>query len=171
MTVAPLCADSCGNSSGPRGDSGGSLTHCDSSGPPGGSSCNRGPSADSTSCCCLSGGGGFVLCEKSGRNAWPNEVYSHQQIEQLQYRLFGDILLPCPGNPELYLDRTYGKNWRTVGSTHSVQHRTEKLYQADRFQLTRDMMEPAAYSDVIHIQEEVITTTTRIPPHPPSPND
>jgi hypothetical protein len=41
------------------------------------------------------------------------------------------------------LDRTYGASWRQVGSTHSVHHRTEKLYQVERFHLTPDMFKPA----------------------------
>lgn len=116
MTAKPLCAESCGIAAPPPLD-----------------------------CGCLDTGGGYILCEKSGRNAWPKEVYSHRQIQHLEYRLFGDVLLPCPGLPEIYLDRTYGKRWREEGSTHSVHHRTEKIYQVDRFQLTADMRRPAPH--------------------------
>ncbi len=67
MTVAPLCADSCRSS--PL--SGAAVVDCG----------------------CLDGSGGYVLCDKSGRNAWPQEVYSHRQIELLEYR----YVLPAYG--------------------------------------------------------------------------
>jgi hypothetical protein len=67
MTVAPLCADSCGSA--PL--SGAAVVDCG----------------------CLDGSGGYVLCDKSGRNAWPQEVYSHRQIELLEYRYVGQLMV------------------------------------------------------------------------------
>ena len=65
---------------------------------------------------------GFELSERSGRNAWPNETYTADQIASTELRQFGNYLLPCPGRPETYLDQTYGGGWRTVGATHFFNH-------------------------------------------------
>ena len=47
----------------------------------------------------------YELADKAGRSAWPQEWYSSQQVERLAWRQYGDLELPCPGQPELYLAR------------------------------------------------------------------
>ena len=47
----------------------------------------------------------------SGRSLWPEEYYHNKDIDNMEKKLFGDILLNCPANVEEYLTRTYGENW------------------------------------------------------------
>ena len=47
----------------------------------------------------------YVLCDKAGRAAWPQESYSRAQVENREWRQFGDLSLPCPQQPEEYLTR------------------------------------------------------------------
>lgn len=87
--------------------------------------------------------GRFVLCEKTGRNAWPNEVYTPEQIKGVEPRRFGPTLLQCPGNPELYLDATYGSSWSTTGSTHFFNHKNGGCVRSTRFSIEDSMFMPA----------------------------
>ena len=47
----------------------------------------------------------YVLSDKSGRAAWPEESYSRSQVEHRDWRQFGDTSLPCVEHPEEYLTR------------------------------------------------------------------
>jgi hypothetical protein len=71
-TAAQLCAESCGNH--PIGGSSSAE------------SCGISPLGGSSRLCDCLAEGGYVLSHKSGRNAWPNEIYAHRQIERLEYR-------------------------------------------------------------------------------------
>ena len=88
-------------------------------------------------------GGIHALCHKTGRNAWPNEYYTADQLTHAQYRPFGQLQLRCPGSPEAYLDRTYGASWPHVGATHFFDHRSAGCVISTRFQLEDNMLKPA----------------------------
>jgi len=85
----------------------------------------------------------FELSDRSGRNAWPQERYSTDQVACTELRQFGNYLLRCPASPEAYLDQTYGGNWRDVGSTHFFDHRSGGNLRSTQFDITRDMFIPA----------------------------
>jgi hypothetical protein len=91
-------------------------------------------------------GGIIAICHKTGRNAWPNEFYTRDQLAQAQWRLFGrtGLELRCPGDPEAYLDRTYGPSWPRVGATHFFDHRSAGCVISTRFELEDAMLKPAA---------------------------
>lgn len=77
--------------------------------------------------------GTWEVRDEEGRNAWPDESYSCQQVDLLEMRLFGDFHLPCPNNPEEYLERNYGKNWSVEGATQWLAHDTGGLFQPTSF--------------------------------------
>jgi len=77
--------------------------------------------------------GVWEVRDEEGRNAWPDETYSCQQVNLVEPRLFGDYLLPCPHNPEEYLDRNYGKKWAVQGATQWLSHDTGGLFQPSSF--------------------------------------
>ena len=52
-----------------------------------------------------------------------------------QYMTFGDVQLKVAGNPEKYLDKYYGNDWRYVGKTHNYDHIREQYVQSTRFDL------------------------------------
>ena len=56
---------------------------------------------------------------------------------------FGDVNLRCPGNPETYLDRTYGPDWRDIGATQSYDHIHRESVQQQMFALNQDLYQPA----------------------------
>ena len=87
--------------------------------------------------------GTVALCHKSGRNAWPSEYYTGEQLAHAQYRPFGHLQLRCPGQPEDYLDRTYGHSWPSVGATHFFDHRSAGCVISTRFQIEDSMRKPA----------------------------
>jgi len=87
--------------------------------------------------------GRYMLCDKTGRNAWPDEVYTVEQINGVEKRAFGNVLLPCPGRPTDYLTGTYGPGWNKVGKTHFFNHRTGGLLRTDTFEIEPDMFLPA----------------------------
>jgi hypothetical protein len=87
--------------------------------------------------------GTVALCHKSGRNAWPSEYYTGEQLAHAQYRPFGHLQLRCPGQPEDYLDRTYGPSWPSVGATHFFDHRSAGCVISTRFQIEDSMRKPA----------------------------
>ena len=47
----------------------------------------------------------YVLCDKSGRAAWPHEWYYTLHVENREWRDFGDLSLPVPVQAEDYLTR------------------------------------------------------------------
>ena len=53
----------------------------------------------------------YVLSDKSGRAAWPQESYSSVQVQSRVWRQFGDTSLPCPQQPEEYLTRWWWWKW------------------------------------------------------------
>jgi len=84
----------------------------------------------------------FIMCKKKGRyevrgkdgkSAWPEEWYSLHQVEATNLCQFGDVHLPCPADPHLYLDRTYGEGWNEMGATHQFCHRTGALLSTTTF--------------------------------------
>ena len=85
----------------------------------------------------------FVLKDKSGQNAWPNEYYSSSQLENITPRRFGDFELNCPGSAKEYLDRTYGEDWATVGVTHFFCHKSGGLLRSTDFEIEGGMFQPA----------------------------
>jgi len=87
--------------------------------------------------------GRYQLCDKTGRNAWPDEVYTVEQVRHIEFRLFGNVLLPCPGQPEEYLTNTYGSGWGKVGKTHFFDHKNGGLVRPDTFDMEPDMFLPA----------------------------
>lgn len=84
-----------------------------------------------------------TIRDQTGRNAWPQEFYTPAQLKGVTLRQFGDFLLPCPGDPEEYLDREYGPSWPDTGLTHFFCHRSAGLMRADEFELTSGQMLPA----------------------------
>lgn len=44
----------------------------------------------------------------------PLEFFHHHEVFPTQRARFGPFELPCPADPEEYLNRTFGENWRTV---------------------------------------------------------
>ena len=87
--------------------------------------------------------GKYVLSEKVGENIWPNEIYYQSQIDATEMRRFGNVSLQCPGNPEKYLNETYGSNWSSCGSTHFFNHKKGTLFRSSQFDLVEDMFVPA----------------------------
>ena len=86
----------------------------------------------------------YALCHKTGCNAWPNEFYTAEQLQEAQLRPFGrQLKLRCPGSPEAYLDRTYGPSWPRVGATHFFDHRSAGCVISTRFELEASMLKPA----------------------------
>ena len=85
----------------------------------------------------------FVLRDKTGENAWPNEFYTTQQIENISPKQFADFELNCPGSAEEYLDRTYGDDWASVGVTHFFCHKSAGLVRPTDFQIEDKMFLPA----------------------------
>jgi len=79
--------------------------------------------------------GRWDLRDKEGRHVWPHENYSIQQVEGREKRVFGDFLLPCPGEPEEYLDRNYGPSWRVQGATQWLSHDSGQLSRPQSFPL------------------------------------
>ena len=85
----------------------------------------------------------YVLTDKSGRNAWPNESYSEDQVNNIQERLFGDIQFCCPGDAEKYLSQTYGDSWPSVGATHFFCHKSAGLLRQSVFNIDQHQFAPA----------------------------
>ena len=85
----------------------------------------------------------YVLRDKAGQSTWSNEFYTREQINNIEFRLFGDYSLPCPGNPEDYLARTYGESWHTRGATHFLNHRSIDFMQSTAFTIEESMYQPA----------------------------
>ena len=85
----------------------------------------------------------FVLRDKVGRNAWPQEYYTEQQVKEISERTFGDFRLCCPGQPEEYLSRTYGDSWPRVGATHFFCHKSAGLLRQTVFDISKDQFAPA----------------------------
>jgi len=77
----------------------------------------------------------WELRNKEGRSAWPEEWYSMHQVDKIQLRQFADFLLPCPGDPEDYLDRTYGESWPEVGATHFFSHKSASILRSTVFSI------------------------------------
>ena len=50
-------------------------------------------------------------------------------------RQFGDFQLRCPGQPEEYLDRTYGPSWPHTGATHFFSHHNGGLCLSTEFSI------------------------------------
>lgn len=87
--------------------------------------------------------GRYVLRDKTGQNAWPNEYYTESQVENVAERQFGDLSLCCPGEPEEYLERTYGAAWPTVGATHFFCHKSAGLFRQTVFDIDPEHFRPA----------------------------
>jgi len=85
----------------------------------------------------------YVLRDRAGQSAWSNEFYTKEQIENIECRLFGDFLLPCPGSPEEYLSRTYGDSWYSIGATHFLNHKSINFMQSTAFSIEECMYQPA----------------------------
>jgi hypothetical protein len=67
------------------------------------------------------------IADRTGRTIWPKETYRLNQVHQnCQLRPFADYYLKCPVNPETYLDKTYGPDWKIVGATQSYCHVTRE---------------------------------------------
>jgi len=79
--------------------------------------------------------GVWEVRDEEGRNAWPDETYSVEQVDLAEPRLFGDYLLPCPHQPEEYLDRNYGAKWSVQGATQWLSHDTGGLFQPSCFSI------------------------------------
>ena len=60
--------------------------------------------------------------EKSFRKVLSAEV--DVQIDKIEWRSFGNYELPCPGDPEQYLNAYFGENWKYTAVTHNVDHKT-----------------------------------------------
>ena len=76
--------------------------------------------------------------DKPGRNCWPEERYSKEQVDTSSLRVFGDFNLRCPGDPESYLDRTYGSSWPSQGSTHYFCHQSAGLCRTTQFSIAEE---------------------------------
>ena len=87
--------------------------------------------------------GRFVLKDKTGQNAWPQEYYTDDQIINRTERQFGDYTLCCPSQPEEYLTRTYGDSWAHVGATHFFNHKSAGLLRQVVFDIEADQLKPA----------------------------
>ena len=87
--------------------------------------------------------GKIVLRDKCGRNAWPNEYYLPSQIENISERQYGDYSLCCISEPELYLSRTYGDTWPSVGATHFFCHKSAGLLRSSIFDIEPEQFKPA----------------------------
>ena len=87
--------------------------------------------------------GRFVLRDKTGQNAWPNEFYTETQVENITNRQFGDFNICCPGEPEEYLERTYGAAWSRVGATHFFCHKSAGLFRQTVFDIEPEHFRPA----------------------------
>ena len=85
----------------------------------------------------------YMLCDKTGRNAWLHEVYTQDQLDSVTARSFGNCVLQCPGSPEEYLNNTYGTNWAQVGATHFFNHQNAGFVRSTQFHLEMDMFQPA----------------------------
>ena len=59
---------------------------------------------------------------------WPEETYPADDVshENLSDAPFADFSLPCPRNPERYLDATFGTDWRNIGRTQDYNHVTRE---------------------------------------------
>ena len=53
------------------------------------------------------------------KKAWPNGWFNHDDIINLTYYKFRDMILPGPKNPEEYFVRHYGEDWRIPRKTHN----------------------------------------------------
>merc|ERR1712004_620681 len=80
--------------------------------------------------------GRYELRGKQGRSAWPEEWYTVHQVEAAFPAAFGDVELPCPLDPHLYLDRTYGVDWNEIGSTHQFCYRTGAVLSTTTFPIS-----------------------------------
>ena len=87
--------------------------------------------------------GRFVLRDKIGQNAWPNEFYTETQVENISSRQFGDFNICCPGKPDEYLERTYGAAWSRVGATHFFCHKSAGLFRQTVFDIEPEHFRPA----------------------------
>jgi len=79
--------------------------------------------------------GVWRLRGREGRSAWPEEWYTQEQVEGRAPRVFGNIELSCPGQPQLYLDRTYGEEWRELGATHTFCHQSGAILRSRQFSI------------------------------------
>jgi len=84
-----------------------------------------------------------ALCNKVGRNTWPDEVYTLEQIKAVAPRKFGNVFLQCPGSPEEYLNSTYGISWNKKGATHFFNHLDASCVRSTQFEMKSDMFLPA----------------------------
>jgi len=89
----------------------------------------------------------YTLCDKIGRNTWPNEKYLQHQIDHIEPRKFGNFYLQCPGDPQLYLSNTYGDNWDRKGATHFFNHANAGYFRSEYFDMDQDMFMPAVPFD------------------------
>jgi len=85
----------------------------------------------------------YVLCHETGRSYWPAESYTEGQLAAIRPRPFADMELPCPGEPELYLAATYGRDWAHIGATHIVDHMNNSWKEAVEFAFRPEMYLPA----------------------------
>lgn len=62
--------------------------------------------------------GSLIQTEKSFEH-WPNENYTLDQVFELRYKMFENILLPIPNKSEEYLTKVMGNDYMNVVYIHS----------------------------------------------------
>ena len=82
----------------------------------------------------------YILAYKSARVLYPDEWYYVKDIESCSLQKFGDYMLPVPANHNQYLNRTYGDDWSTVGSTHNYNHVMKTRMQSETFSLDDSLL-------------------------------
>jgi len=64
-------------------------------------------------------------------------------VENREWRNFGDLSLPVPVHAEDYLTRTYGEDWAYMGATHNISHNSRDILTSERFELKDGQFLPA----------------------------
>ena len=64
----------------------------------------------------------YILSSARSRKQWPKDYFKVEELNQLQLRPFGSLLLFVPNNPERYLSALYTKNFLSVARYSSYNH-------------------------------------------------
>jgi lipopolysaccharide cholinephosphotransferase len=79
-------------------------------------------------------GNNIVFSSNKVRDLWPNYYHIYDDVFPLRKYKFNNFFLIGPNNPEPYLTRAYGSDWRSVGYKH-YDHKTQQFIKDEKFKL------------------------------------
>jgi len=73
---------------------------------------------------------------------WPNYYHEEKDLLPLKRYKFANFELTGPANPKPYLDRSYGKDWPTVGY-RQYDHQNQRLIKKVKFTIPKPLLSQA----------------------------